>query len=379
MIGTGTPIRRERDGMAHEAGHGMIGRVTEGDCVEAMRAVPSGTVDMVFADPPYNLRLGDDELTRPDHTSVRGVREDWDAFPSIAAYDDFTRAWLSEARRTLRPAGTIFAMGSYHNIYRIGAILQDLGFWILNDIVWIKENPMPNFRGTRFANAHETMIWAVRDQGARNYTFNYEILKAGNEDVQLRSDWVHPTCGGRERLRDGAGAAVHPTQKPLALVRRAMTAATRRGDLVLDPFLGSGTTAVVATEMGRRWIGIEGRADYAAAARERVAGTAELDEALVALPEPRRLARRVPFSAVVDSGLIRPGDVVTCPDQAKEAVVRPDGTLSFGRLVGSIHQMGAAALGRSGCNGWSYWHYLEDAARAPIDDLRKVLRGRLAA
>src|SRR5882672_3654059 len=244
-------------------------RIVVGDCVAEMSKLQAGSVDLVFADPPYNLQLKGD-LKRPDESHVDAVNDDWDKFDSFSAYDDFTRAWLLAARRAMKPSATIWVIGSYHNIFRVGAILQDLGFWILNDVMWRKTNPMPNFRGRRFTNAHETMIWAARDQNAKGYTFNYEALKAGNEDVQARSDWLIPLCTGEERLKGRDGKKIHPTQKPEALLARVILSSSRPGDVVLDPFCGTGTTGAVAKRLGRRFIGIERASGYAAAARKRI-------------------------------------------------------------------------------------------------------------
>src|SRR5881398_2683423 len=243
-------------------------RIVIGDCVAEMSKLPAGSVDLVFADPPYNLQLKGD-LKRPDESHVDAVNDDWDKFSSFAAYDDFTRAWLIACRRVMKPSATLWVIGSYHNIYRVGALLQDLGFWILNDVVWRKSNPMPNFRGRRFTNAHETLIWAARESGRTSYTFNYEALKAGNDDVQVRSDWTIALCTGEERLKDGDGRKLHPTQKPQALLARVILASSRPDDLVLDPFCGTGTTGAVAKQLGRRFIGVERDHTYAAAAEKR--------------------------------------------------------------------------------------------------------------
>ena len=284
-----------------------VGQVIEGDCVEAMERLPAGSVDMVFADPPYNLQLGG-ELLRPNNSRVDGVEEPWDKFADFSTYDAFTRAWLKAARRALKPDGSIWVIGSYHNIFRVGAALQDLGFWVLNDIVWRKTNPMPNFRGRRFTNAHETLIWCARDRDA-GYTFNYEAMKALNDDLQMRSDWLLPLCGGQERLRNGDGRKAHPTQKPEALLHRAILAATRLGDVVLDPFFGTGTTGAVAQKLGRRWIGIERDHDYAERARARIAAIGPADPAVVDI-RARREEPRIPFGWLVERGLIAPGEML---------------------------------------------------------------------
>ncbi len=277
-----------------------VDRVLLGDCVERLASLPSASIDLVFADPPYNLQL-DRELLRPNNTVVDGVDDAWDKFQSFEDYDRFTRAWLAECRRVLKPDGAIWVIGSYHNVFRLGVALQDLGFWLQNDVIWRKTNPMPNFRGKRFTNAHETLIWAGRDKRAR-VTFNYDAMKAGNEDVQMRSDWMFPICSGGERLKDDNGRKAHPTQKPEALLHRILIATTNPGDIVLDPFFGTGTTGAVAARLGRRWIGIERDKDYAKAARERIAKVASLDPASLATLVPKRSEPRVAFGAIVELG-----------------------------------------------------------------------------
>jgi len=355
-----------------------LGQVLVGDSIHELSKLPAHSVDLVFADPPYNLQLGG-ELKRPDESRVDAVDDAWDQFESFAAYDAFTRAWLLAARRVLKPNGTLFVIGSYHNIFRVGAALQDLGFWILNDIIWRKANPMPNFRGRRFTNAHETLIWAARDADAR-YTFNYEALKAGNEDVQVRSDWLFPLCTGQERLKDEAGRKLHPTQKPEALIARILLSATKPGDVVLDPFFGSGTTGAVAKRLGRAFIGIEREAGYAEAARARIDAVETLPEATLLAPPSAREAPRVAFSALVERGLVTPGAELTDAKGRHRAVVRADGTIALsggGQSVGSIHRMGALAQGAEACNGWTFWHVEEEGRRHPIDLLRARLRAEL--
>ncbi|MGD9659186.1 MAG: site-specific DNA-methyltransferase [Methylocystis sp.] len=347
-----------------------------GDCVSLMERMADESVDLVFADPPYNLQLAN-SLLRPDQSLVDAVDNDWDKFASFAAYDAFTRDWLKEARRLMKPTATIFVIGSYHNIFRVGAIMQDLGFWILNDIVWRKNNPMPNFRGRRFTNAHETMIWAARDQRAKNYTFNYEALKAANEDCQMRSDWLLPICGGTERLKDGTGRKTHPTQKPEALLARVILAASKPGDLVLDPFFGTGTTGAVAKRLGRDWLGIERDGDYRAAAQARIAAIEPLPHEAVAAAPSKRAEPRIAFASLVEAGLVAPGATLVDAKRRHRAVVRADGALSLSGIVGSIHKTGALAQGLPACNGWSFWHYEEKGALAPIDDLRAQARERL--
>ena len=352
------------------------GRIIVGDCVAQMAALPAASIDLVFADPPYNLQLKGD-LKRPDDSRVDAVDDDWDKFASFAEYDAFTRAWLSACRRLLKPAGTLWVIGSYHNIYRVGAILQDLGFWILNDVVWRKSNPMPNFRGRRFTNAHETLIWAAREQTSR-YTFNYEALKAGNEDVQVRSDWTIPLCTGEERLKQGDGSKLHPTQKPEALLARAILAASRPGDVVLDPFFGTGTTGAVAKRLGRSFIGIEREKNYARAAEKRIAALAPLPQASLEPFQTAREAPRVPFAALVERGLVTAGQRLVDARRRHEALVRPDGAVALGDVVGSIHRVGAVAQGLEACNGWTFWHVETRRGLTSIDALRAQFRAEAA-
>jgi modification methylase len=354
-----------------------LDQVLEGDCIELMNALPEGSVDLVFADPPYNLQLGG-ELIRPDNSHVDAVDDEWDQFESFAAYDRFTRDWLAAARRVLKPDGAIWVIGSYHNIFRVGAALQDLGFWILNDVVWNKSNPMPNFKGTRLANAHETLIWATRSREQKRYTFNYDALKAGNEDLQMRSDWwTFPICSGGERLKDEAGRKAHPTQKPEALLHRVLVGTTRQGDVVLDPFFGTGTTGAVARLLGRRFIGLERDPDYAAIARRRIEKVrAAAGEDLV-LTSGKKAEPRIPFIALVEHGLLRPGDRLVCPQNRHAARVRADGSLAVGDQTGSIHRLGAAVQNAPACNGWTFWHYRADAGLAPIDLLRRKFRAEM--
>jgi modification methylase len=352
--------------------------IVNGDCVAAMTRMPATSVDLIFADPPYNLQLQGD-LKRPDDSKVDAVDDDWDKFSSFAAYDDFTRAWLMAARRVMKPSATLWVIGSYHNIFRVGTILQDLGFWMLNDVVWRKTNPMPNFRGRRFTNAHETMIWAARDAGAKGYTFNYEALKAGNEDVQVRSDWTIPLCTGEERLKGGDGKKLHPTQKPEALLARVILSASRPGDLVLDPFSGTGTTGAIAKRLGRQFIGIERDPAYAAAAEARISRAEPLAEAALAPFMTAREAPRVPFTALLERGMIRPGEALFDAKRKVKALVRADGAVSFGDSVGSIHRIGAIAQGLEACNGWAYWHVERDKKLTLIDGFRAEIREALAA
>jgi modification methylase len=338
-----------------------------GDCVAEMMRLPPASVDLVFADPPYNLQL-EGALSRPDQSLVDGVDDSWDKFADFAEYDAFTRDWLAAVRRLMKPAATIVVIGSYHNIFRVGAILQDLGFWILNDIVWRKANPMPNFRGRRFTNAHETMIWAARGPEAKAYTFNYETLKAGNEDVQVRSDWFLPICTGAERLKDESGRKAHPTQKPEALLQRVLLAASNAG---------SGTTGVAARRLGRSFIGVERDPAYAKAARERIDAVEPLPESALAVAPTRRSEPRVAFSSVVEAGLALPGERLVDAAARYSALVRADGALAAGPAVGSIHKIGALVQGLPACNGWTFWHVEREGRLTPIDDLRAAMRATM--
>jgi modification methylase len=351
-------------------------RILHGDSIAEMAALPAASIDLVFADPPYNLQLQGD-LKRPDDSRVDAVDDEWDKFASFTAYDDFTRAWLLACRRLMKPTATLWVIGSYHNIFRVGALLQDLGFWILNDVVWRKRNPMPNFRGRRFTNAHETLIWAARDAHARGYTFNYEALKAGNDDVQMRSDWTIALCTGEERLKSRDGKKLHPTQKPEALIARAILAASRPGEVVLDPFFGSGTTGAVAKRLGRRFIGIERDRGYVSAARARIAAVEPLPEAVLAPFLTAREAPRVPFSALIERGLVKAGQRLFDARRRHTALVRADGALALGNVVGSIHRVGAIAQGLEACNGWTFWHVETGRGLAPIDTLRAQVRSEM--
>jgi len=349
------------------------GHILVGDCVQELSGLEADSVDLIFADPPYNLQLGG-ELLRPNNTPVDGVDDDWDKFASFAEYDRFTHAWLQEARRVLKGSGTLWVIGSYHNIHRIGTALQDIGFWLLNDVVWRKTNPMPNFRGRRFTNAQETLIWCSKSEDHKRYTFNYEAMKSLNEDIQMRSDWLLPLCTGQERLkRDGRKA--HPTQKPESLLQRVILAGSNPGDVVLDPFLGSGTTAAVAKSLGRRWIGIERSQEYADIAAERIAGVTPLSGDDLKTMQPKRSLPRVPFGNLLERGLIAPGETLYDRMRKVQAQVRADGSLAHGPLTGSIHRIGALAQGAEACNGWTYWYIADnDGGLTSIDRLRDQVR-----
>ncbi|MCA1297793.1 site-specific DNA-methyltransferase [Stappia indica] len=351
--------------------------ILKGDCVAALERLPKNSVDLVFADPPYNLQLGGD-LLRPDQSKVDACDDHWDQFASFEAYDAFTRAWLMAVRRVLKPNGGIWVIGSYHNIFRVGSILQDLGFWILNDVVWLKSNPMPNFRGKRFTNAHETLIWASPSKDAK-YTFNYEALKTFNDDLQMRSDWHLPLCTGAERLKDADGQKVHPTQKPESLLYRVLLSSSKPGDLVLDPFFGTGTTGAVAKKLGRHFVGVEREQAYIDAATARIAEVEPAAPASLTVTKGKRAAPRVPFGNLLEAGLLHPGATLTCPKGKFKASVHADGSLTSGEHTGSIHKVGALLQGQDACNGWTYWHIEQNGAKVPIDALRQIFRLRRPA
>jgi modification methylase len=352
-----------------------LDQVIVGDCLEVLAKLPTASVDLVFADPPYNLQL-DKDLLRPNNTRVDGVDDEWDKFTDFEEYDRFSRAWLRECRRVLKRDGAIWVIGSYHNIFRLGVALQDLGFWIQNDIIWRKTNPMPNFRGKRFTNAHETLIWAARDRKSR-VTFNYEAMKAGNDDLQMRSDWLFPICAGPERLKDANGRKTHPTQKPEALLHRILVATTDPGDVVLDPFFGTGTTGAVAKRLGRRWIGIERDPEYAKAATERIDKVQSVAPSALETARSKRSEPRVPFGTIIELGMLEPGSVLYDERRRIRAEVRADGTVSWGGEQGSIHRIGAAVQGKAACNGWTFWHFEAQGQLKPIDALREMAKQRL--
>ena len=357
-----------------DPGHTASSRVLIGDCVDLMNALPAASVDMVFADPPYNLQLTG-ELRRPDNSRVDGVDEDWDRFADLKTYDDFTLGWLKAARRVLKPDGTLWVIGSYHNIFRVGTILQNLGYWILNDVMWRKTNPMPNFRGRRFTNAHETLIWCSLNSDSR-YRFNYEAMKALNDDVQMRSDWLLPLCTGKERLKvDGHKA--HPTQKPESLLYRVVMASTEVGDVVLDPFTGTGTTGAVAKKLGRGFIGLEREPDYARLARQRIDSIrAPVDTAVLTAPS-KRTEPRIPFGWLIERGMLEPGTVLFDERRRHSARVRADGTVATTDFRGSIHKVGAYVQKAPACNGWQFWHVDIKGKPVIIDVLRQKLRAEL--
>jgi modification methylase len=370
-----------RRGAPSRAPRGVSGstqaRILVGDCDAEMAKLPAGSVDLVFADPPYNLQLASD-LKRPDDSRVDAVDDAWDKFESFKTYDEFTLRWLTAAKRVMKPAATIWVIGSYHNIFRVGTIMQDLGFWILNDVIWRKSNPMPNFRGRRFTNAHETLIWASRDPAAKGYTFNYETLKAGNEDIQVRSDWTLALCTGEERLKGRDGKKLHPTQKPEALLARVILSSSRVDDLVLDPFCGTGTTGAVAKKLGRRFVGCERDPAYAKAAEKRIAAVKPLEAPTLAPFVTAREAPRVPFSALIERGLVTPGAKLVDAKKRHIALVRADGAVALDGAVGSIHRIGALAQGLEACNGWTFWHVETPKGLTLIDEFRAQLRAEMA-
>ena len=350
-------------------------QIIQGECVEVMAGLSEASVDMVFADPPYNLQLAG-ELLRPNNqTRVEGVDNAWDRFETFAAYDKFTEDWLAGSRRLLKPDGTLWVIGSYHNIYRVGAILQDMGFWILNDVVWRKTNPMPNFRGRRFTNAHETLIWCARDKDSR-YRFNYEAMKNLNDDLQMRSDWLLPLCTGPERLKKN-GKKAHPTQKPESLLHRVILAGTEVDDLILDPFFGSGTTGAVAKKLGRHYLGIERDAGYVKLARDRIVKISPVKDHELLTTPAKRTEPRIPFGWLVERGILQPGTTLTDHRRRHTARVRADGTLVTADFRGSIHQVGAFVQKAPACNGWQFWHAEEKGKLVVIDVYRQKLRAEL--
>ena len=350
-----------------KAGTVEINRIHQGDSIELLKQLPDNSIDLVFADPPYNLQLKGD-LFRPDQSKVSPVNDHWDKFGSFSSYDEFTRAWLHECHRVIKDTGSIWVIGTYHNIFRVGTILQDTGFWILNDIIWIKTNPMPNFRGTRFNNAHETLIWATKSKASK-YTFHYRTMKGFNDDLQMRSDWLIPICQGSERVMEN-GRKAHSTQKPEELLYRIILATSNPGDLVLDPFAGSGTTAAVAKRLGRNFIGFERELSYISLARERVEKAEPVSSHLLEYrTEKRRL--RVPFGNLVERGLIRPGEYLYSANKKYKAEVQADASLLWDDHAGSIHIVSALVTGKEKQNGWDFWFVQRGRKLVAIDELRQ--------
>tara|TARA_B100000427_G_scaffold12222_1_gene10004 strand:+ start:2047 stop:3120 length:1074 start_codon:yes stop_codon:yes gene_type:complete len=346
-------------------------KIINGDSLKELKKIPSETFDLIFADPPYNLQLKN-ELSRPDRSKVKAVDDKWDKFESFKSYDEFTIDWLTECRRILKKNGAIWIIGSYHNIFRVGYIVQDLGFWILNDVIWNKNNPMPNFRGTRFTNAHETLIWASKNEKSK-YTFNYQSLKCLNDDLQMRSTWNLPICSGKERLKSN-GVKIHSTQKPESLLHRIILASSNKDDFILDPFLGSGTTAVVSKKLGRNYFGIEKEKNYFDAANKRLKNTKIIENEYLDTLENNRTKPRIPFGSLVEMGLIRPGTKIYDQKKKINAKIMVDGSIKYHQSEGSIHKVAAQIIGAESCNGWTYWHYESGNSLKPIDHLRQRLR-----
>jgi modification methylase len=350
-----------------------INQILPGDTIDHLKSLPENSVDVIFADPPYNLQL-ENELSRPDSSKVDAVNDDWDQFDSFKDYDNFSRLWLKEAQRILKPNGTIWVIGSYHNIFRIGYILQDLGYWILNDIIWQKANPMPNFKGTRFTNAHETIIWASKNKNSKKYVFNYEAMKSLNENTQMRSDWFLPICNGHERLRDSKGKKVHSTQKPESLLHRIIISSSNPGDIILDPFFGTGTTGAVAKKLSRSFIGIERDNKYISHAQKRIDKVIPYENESILVTTSKKSEPRVPFGWLVERKLIEPGDNLYDSAKKYKAKVRADGSIVYNKNTGSIHQIGAHVQDAQACNGWTFWHFDVEGELKPIDLLRQQVR-----
>ena len=347
-------------------------KIIHGNSLDILKKIPENSVDLIFADPPYNLQLSK-TLLRPDQTKVDGVKENWDNFDSFEHYDDFTLSWLKSCRKILKSNGSMWVIGSYHNIFRIGFMLQNLGFWILNDVVWIKSNPMPNFRGKRFTNAHETIIWVSKNKNSK-YTFNYESMKSLNGDLQMRSDWNLPICNGKERLKDEDGLKIHPTQKPESLISRILLASTNVNDTILDPFFGTGTTGAVAKRLNRNFIGIEQDLNYVRSAQDRINNTQKIEHVELIQMPPKEKVKRIPFGSLIEKGLIIPGEILTDLRKRWTAKVRADGSLISRDNKGSIHSVGAALQGLPACNGWTFWHINRSGRLIPIDHLRNTIK-----
>ena len=343
-------------------------KIYNGDCLKELKKIPDKTFDLVFADPPYNMQLGE-KLTRPDSSKVNGVNDKWDQFNSFNHYDIFCKAWLTECKRILKDNGSIWVIGSYHNIFRLGYHLQNLGYWLLNDVIWRKNNPMPNFRGTRFTNAHETLIWASKNKKSK-YTFNYQSLKCLNDDLQMRSDWNFPICNGKERLKKN-GKKIHSTQKPEALLHRIILATTNKGDTILDPFLGTGTTAVVSKKLGRIYCGIEKDKKYFTAAKARISVTNKIEDEYLDTIENNKSKLRIPFGSLVELGIIKPGTSLFDPKKKINAKIMADGSIKYKESEGSIHKIAAKIMGTESYNGWTYWHYKLNGSSVLIDNLRQ--------
>ncbi len=346
----------------------FLNRIVNGDCLKELKKIPNKTFDLVFADPPYNMQIGE-KLKRPDSSKVNGVNDKWDQFKSFKHYDDFCKTWLTECKRILKDNGSIWVIGSYHNIFRLGYHLQNLDYWLLNDVIWRKNNPMPNFRGTRFTNAHETLIWASKSKKSK-YTFNYQSLKCLNDDLQMRSDWTFPICNGKERLKKN-GKKIHSTQKPEALLHRIILATTNKGDTIFDPFLGTGTTAVVSKKLGRNYFGVENDKKYFFAAKDRINKTTKIEDNFLDTIENNKSKPRIPFGSLVELGIIKPGASLFDPKKKINAKIMADGSIKYKDSEGSIHKIAAKIMGTESCNGWTYWHYRMNGSTVLIDSLRQ--------
>ncbi len=348
----------------------FLNKIVNSNSLEILKTIPNKTFDLVFADPPYNLQIGK-KLKRPDNSKVNGVNDKWDQFKSFNDYDNFCKEWLTECKRVLKDNGSIWVIGSYHNIFRIGYHIQNLGYWILNDVIWKKNNPMPNFRGTRFTNAHETLIWASKNKNSK-YTFNYQSLKCLNDDLQMRSDWNLPICNGSERIKKN-GKKIHSTQKPEALLLRVLLASTNKGDLVFDPFLGTGTTAVVAKKIGRNYFGIEKKKKYFKTAKQRLEKTIKIEDDYLDTIKNNKFKPRIPFGSLVELGIVKPGMNIFDQKKKINAKIMADGSIKYLNSEGSIHKVAAKIIGAESCNGWTYWHYNSGGNMVPIDNLRQRL------
>ena len=348
----------------------FLNKITNGNSLEILKKIPDKTFDLVFADPPYNLQIGK-KLKRPDDSKVNGVNDKWDQFKDFNDYDNFCKLWLTESKRVLKDNGSIWVIGTYHNIYRLGYHIQNMGFWILNDVIWRKNNPMPNFRGTRFTNAHETLIWASKNKKSK-YTFNYQSLKCLNDDLQMRSDWTLPICSGNERIKKN-GKKVHSTQKPESLLHRILLASTNKGDFVFDPFLGTGTTAAVAKKLGRNYFGIENEKKYFKTAKQRLEKTIKMEDHYLDTIKNNKSKPRIPFGSLVELGIVKPGMSVFDYKKKVNAKIMADGSIKYQNSEGSIHKVAAKIIGTESCNGWTYWHYNNNGSMLPIDDLRQRL------
>ncbi|MFL1780425.1 RAMA superfamily domain-contaning DNA methylase [Candidatus Hepatincolaceae symbiont of Richtersius coronifer] len=346
----------------------MLNKIILGDCLEVLKTIEDQSVDLVFADPPYNMQMSK-KLLRPNRTKVNGVQEiAWDQFTSFQSYDDFSLSWLTETQRVLKPSGTFWVTGTYHNIFRIGKIIQDLGLWILNDLIWAKTNPMPNFKGVRFSNAHETLIWAAKSRDSK-YCFNYQSMKILNDDKQMTSIWNLPVCNGSERLKI-ENKTVHPTQKPMDLLMRVILASTLENDIILDPFSGTGTTAVVAKMLGRRFIGIEKDQHYLTLAQARLDNTVPLNINHVQLKDVKP-NKRVSLGNLIQKGLLEVGESIYDKNLENPAIVCLDGSLIYtNEAVGSIHQV-AEKIIKKPTNGWFFWYICRDDTLLSLNILRE--------